>query len=635
MEQNQSAERIKVKLKSPNPLFEKWLLEWHEENVTAGKIETIYSKALESLRKFPLVLNSGFECIILEHFDKQLCVKLAHKLDEYEATSKRCNEGPDVRNLSNGVRESENCLDVRKENTDNLASPKRSLKNKENKNKERKKIKKRVYIPMKRSAAYGILLGLLLKENEPNYAGFSTKAEVMTAAQRHTDVSMKKAVSGGFYTGWSSMSQLVSKGLVEKFSNPAKYKLTEEGRVLAVRLKSDCSIFTCDEPQDPILSLESASELIAPHKPRGRKNKIQNLNNCESTSSQGQDVMIASSQTEDKHGSCSQNHEFSEEASNSQTLSDNFSQDKKFIEGCGVEGNQYFPGSSSSQSQEFETQEMIFLPNNFEIILLIDSRETEGKEKKDESEILRLLEGLNIKFEVRGLKVGDFIWVARDCIGREMVLPYIIERKRFDDLSKSIKDGRFHEQKFRLKLCGLQNKIFLVENHDFQHTEATEYLYQAITNTMVCDKFTVRFSKNLKDTARYLSKLTQILKNTFQNKTLFSCKKDSVSDTIDLKDDIVSLLSYHEFSLDMEKTKELTAREDFALQLVQLKGMSSDKAWAITEVYPTPKCLIEGFLFGDAENVISELRSGLMKNKIGIKIASVLRTFYTSKEFSG
>ncbi|CAH1402037.1 unnamed protein product [Nezara viridula] len=632
MEQNQSTERIKVKLKSPNPLFEKWLLKWHEEEVDAGKIETTYSKALESLRKFPLVLNSGFECIILEHFDKQLCLKLTHQLNEYEASNgKKFSEGTDVQDMSNGLRESESSCDVRKEDTNDLTSPERSLKNKENGKEQKKKIKKRIYIPMKRSAAYGILLSLLLKENEPNYIGFSTKAEVIAAAQRHTDVSMKKAVSGGFYTGWSSMSQLVSKGLVEKFSNPAKYKLTEEGRMLAIRLKNDCSIFTDEQPKDPILSLESASELIAPHKPRGRKNKIINF---ESTSSQSYDV-IASLQTENKSASSSQNHEFSEGASNSQKLSDNLSQNNKVIEGCDFEENQDLPGTLSSQSQEFETQEMIFLPDNFDIILLVDNQETEGKEKKDESEILVLLESLNIKFEVRGLKVGDYLWVARDCIGREMVLPYIIERKRFDDLSRSIKDGRFHEQKFRLKLCGLQNKIYLVESHGFEHTQATEYLYQAITNTMVCDKFTVRFSKNLKDTARYLATVTKILKNLFQSKTLFSCKKDSVSETIDLKDDVVSLLSYQEFSRDMEKTKELTAREDFALQLVQLKGMSSDKAWAITEVYPTPKTLIEGFLYSDAENVISELRSGLMKNKIGPQIASVLRTFYTSKEFTG
>ena len=31
--------------------------------------------------------------------------------------------------------------------------------------------------------------------------------------------------------------------------------------------------------------------------------------------------------------------------------------------------------------------------------------------------------------------------------GRELMLDYIVERKRMDDLAGSIIDGRFHEQK--------------------------------------------------------------------------------------------------------------------------------------------------------------------------------------------
>lgn len=51
--------------------------------------------------------------------------------------------------------------------------------------------------------------------------------------------------------------------------------------------------------------------------------------------------------------------------------------------------------------------------------------------------------------EVRRLKVGDFVWICRNSSNQELVLPYIIERKRLDDLAQSIKDGRFHEQKVR------------------------------------------------------------------------------------------------------------------------------------------------------------------------------------------
>jgi crossover junction endonuclease MUS81 len=53
-------------------------------------------------------------------------------------------------------------------------------------------------------------------------------------------------------------------------------------------------------------------------------------------------------------------------------------------------------------------------------------------------------------FELRHLKVGDFTWVCRDRVtGQELVLPYIVERKRMDDLASSIRDGRFHEQKVK------------------------------------------------------------------------------------------------------------------------------------------------------------------------------------------
>jgi crossover junction endonuclease MUS81 len=57
------------------------------------------------------------------------------------------------------------------------------------------------------------------------------------------------------------------------------------------------------------------------------------------------------------------------------------------------------------------------------------------------------LSSLNVVFEMRRLSVGDFAWICRDKNGRELMLPYILERKRLDDLSGSIQDGRFHEQK--------------------------------------------------------------------------------------------------------------------------------------------------------------------------------------------
>ena len=64
-----------------------------------------------------------------------------------------------------------------------------------------------------------------------------------------------------------------------------------------------------------------------------------------------------------------------------------------------------------------------------------------------------------IHCELRALELGDILWVARPKPGnspniaqqwgliQEVVLDAIVERKRLDDLTSSIFDGRWQEQK--------------------------------------------------------------------------------------------------------------------------------------------------------------------------------------------
>lgn len=129
---------------------------------------------------------------------------------------------------------------------------------------------------------------------------------------------------------------------------------------------------------------------------------------------------------------------------------------------------------------------------------------------------------MTIPHEVKHLKVGDYTWICRErTTKKELVLPYIVERKRIDDFGSSIKDGRFHEQKFRLKQCGLKNLIYLVESYG-QNTHTglpLTTLQQAATNTLVQDGFSVKFTDNLRATAEYLSCLTAILTNMYQVNT--------------------------------------------------------------------------------------------------------------------
>lgn len=76
--------RITLIRSCPNPLFEKWLTEFiTEAEKKDAKSQFQLKKALASLQKFPLLLNTGRDCIILEGFGKGICSLLDQKLEIY------------------------------------------------------------------------------------------------------------------------------------------------------------------------------------------------------------------------------------------------------------------------------------------------------------------------------------------------------------------------------------------------------------------------------------------------------------------------------------------------------------------------------------------------------------------------
>lgn len=76
--------RVKIVLDRPNRLFEIWLEEWMKEAETRRPdLWSHFAKALNSLKRYPLPLESGRDCIILQHFGTKLCSMLDRKLKEY------------------------------------------------------------------------------------------------------------------------------------------------------------------------------------------------------------------------------------------------------------------------------------------------------------------------------------------------------------------------------------------------------------------------------------------------------------------------------------------------------------------------------------------------------------------------
>lgn len=95
----------------------------------------------------------------------------------------------------------------------------------------------------------------------------------------------------------------------------------------------------------------------------------------------------------------------------------------------------------------------VLLAGSFKVVLIIDTREV-GSSKTNRNEISDKLKAKGVLVDRKMLPLGDMIWVARrygldgEPTGEEdIVLDAIVERKRLDDLCKSIIDGRYLAQK--------------------------------------------------------------------------------------------------------------------------------------------------------------------------------------------
>ncbi|XP_011878556.1 PREDICTED: crossover junction endonuclease MUS81 isoform X2 [Vollenhovia emeryi] len=278
-------------------------------------------------------------------------------------------------------------------------------------------------------------------------------------------------------------------------------------------------------------------------------------------------------------------------------------------------------------------------PGVFDIILLVDTQETcGGKTKPQHDATLTELTQLGVSFEVRRLKVGDFAWIAR-CrkTNDELILPHIIERKRMDDLSASIVDGRFHEQKFRLKQSGIENLMYIVENIDknARFSIPLPSLYQASVNCLVQDGFTVKYTRNHKDSMSYLSCITKILIQIYKHKRLVGCKKDRLIRT-DNVGSTVHLMEFKEFNKASSKQRTFKVSEMFITQLLQLKGMSVDKATAIVERYASPQILITALENAgkNGEQLLTNIQFGDKKRRLGPVISKAVYQLYTMNELS-
>ena len=160
----------------------------------------------------------------------------------------------------------------------------------------------------------------------------------------------------------------------------------------------------------------------------------------------------------------------------------------------------------------------------------MDNREK--RNNQDGNYLFDRLSKNNFRIELKSLPLGDFLWVLRvhhspenlaaianqskskkkkaaPALFTDYVLDFIVERKTADDLAASIMDGRYEEQKYRLKMCGINNVVYLVEGSPGQYCKIPEVvLKKAQIHTQIFHNFNVLRLATIQDSLRWLTEMT-------------------------------------------------------------------------------------------------------------------------------
>lgn len=465
-------------------------------------------------------------------------------------------------------------------------------------------------MPALRSGPYALLLGLATLGEDAGQG--MTKAHLIEVAQPYCDSSFTAPPDPTkFYTAWNSMKTLVQKDLVYEHGRPLrKYALSEEGWEVAKRIQK---------------TLPGASSNIA--------------------ASTGGNSRTQPSQMPPPAG-------------NRSLPNDN--DDDIVIQ----EQPTFRPGLAAHM--DGPTEPFMLPPGSFTVELVLDTREVRTKEDRDY--IANNLIEKGIKPQVRALELGDVMWVAkcRDPTylarygeeGDEVMLDWILERKRLDDLIGSIKDGRFHEQKFRLRRSGIKNVIYLVEEFKVTHNDSTsgsaatyqEMAASAMASTQVVNGYFLKKTRELDESIRYLARMTRLLRKMYgaddsssddpqPSQTGAASKPTSVTvipsrritstksylslmDELRAKEPSVTYgVTFSTFSAIASKSNTLSLRDIFLKMLMCIRGLTGERALEIQKRWPTPRHLVEAYMAlepSERETLMSdELQSLVGRKKFG------------------
>ncbi|RZC83002.1 hypothetical protein C5167_045787 [Papaver somniferum] len=271
----------------------------------------------------------------------------------------------------------------------------------------------RRYLPQKNSVAYALLITLyrgtlegvisMRKQQLIDAAEASGLSRVPIMPEKRRGIPTQIGSSGReWYSGWSCMKTLLTKGLVIKSSCPAKYALTQEGVKVALECLSRCDLVDCN---DLGTSKKDSSKSFLNESVRKSEEEVIVLSNDSNT--QEKSIVVVPVEVVEKLN--------------------------------GMHANM-----NAIRMPPLKFGERF--KDVYNVILILDDREQFAKTNKwarSKKIIENIGSEFQIRVEVRHLPIGDAIWIARDKhLKYEFVLDCIVERKEVDDFCMSIRDSR-------------------------------------------------------------------------------------------------------------------------------------------------------------------------------------------------
>lgn len=570
------------------------------------------------MKACPIVFQHPSEAQVLNGLGPKLCDRLAEKLQLY------CRENG-LPMPQKGRRKKKRNDEAAEEEEGEEASPP-----------VKKPRKTQLYVPKLRSGAYALVMALATLDEGGHQA--LSKKDLIDLAQPFCDSNfLTPSDPTKFYTAWKSMQTLETKELVCTKGHPTKrWYLSDEGWEVAKGMKT-----ANGEPSSPKKQKgkQKAAEKETKHNAQKERAMPQTSRHHIGSSLPAtrpipaeQPRAITAFEVLDLSSDPESPLETSLHTPEPQTATPRLT-----------------PGTRSL----FPASETIRIPpESFDIRLVLDTREI--RTTTDREYIASELKKLGVSPIIRSLPLGDVLWIAQvkqDFVPRllaenqgdeeeyntEIVLEHIMERKRLDDLIGSIKDGRFNEQKFRLRKSGIKNVTYLIEDYSISAERSEKYgeaVESVIASMQIVSDIFVKQTSKLDNTIRYLARMTKSLEDLYKKREVRVIRSTLLESGYYLpllerlrgeSPESTFGTTFSAFAAMCDKSDSMTLKDVYLKLLLCIRGVTPDKAVEIQKLWPTPRAFIEAFeargTTKDKDNMISDRLGDAIPRK---KVAKVL-----------